>query len=247
MTETGASFKKNRNRTTVSDGRISTHPSYTEYSFDALTKGPSGNTGTLPRVENRRPVGASSAPKTAKKPEKAKRAQTAARSAAAKPKITEAEAAKSRAEKKERIRKKSMVAIHTIVVEKKYSFPVSIVLVALAFTILIMSTVTTLVQISEITAENALLEREHYKLLSEENELRLLLETRDDLRIVETLAKEEYGMVKKDQVERYYLAVHKEDKIEIIEEVEAPKTGIFDGIMSFGGSLAKRIRGFFGF
>ena len=123
----------------------------------------------------------------------------------------------------------------------------SVVLIALCFTVLVMSTVTTLVKVSEITTENSALQSQYSSLLSEENELRLLLETRDDLRVVEAMAKDELGMVKKDQVDRYYLTVQKEDRIEIVEEVQEESGNIFDDILSFGGTLVERIRNAFGF
>ncbi len=257
MTGAEATFKKKKNNTPSVDGRISTHPSYTEYSWDTLvasrpkpardikqSSAAARNTAGIPRVNTGAiPKVGTAKPGTAQPGTKSRTAEKTAARREAKAKAVAVE----KAEKKARIRKKSVVAIHTIAVDKKYSFPLSIVLLALTFTILIMATVTTSVQISEITAVNANLRREYNGLLSDENELRLLLETRDDLRVVETVAKEEYGMIKKDQVERYYLTVHKEDKIEIVEEVKEETTGIFDGIMSFGGAVAKRIRNFFGF
>lgn len=253
MTGAEATFKKKKNNTPSVDGRISTHPSYTEYSWDTLVASRPKPARDIhqPSAAAANPVGGmriqntGAIPKTgAAKPGAKSRtsAKTAARSASNAKAATAA-----KVEKKARIRTKSVVSIHTIAVDKKYAFPLSIVLLALCFTVLIMATVTTSVQISEITAVNANLKREYNGLLSDENELRLLLETRDDLRVVESVATEEYGMVKKDQVERYYLTVHKEDKIEIVEEVKEETSGIFDGIMSFGGSVAKRIRNFFGF
>lgn len=249
MTGAEATFKKKKNNTPSVDGRISTHPSYTEYSWDTLVasrpkpardiqKTAAANTvGAIPKSN----VGANiNRPKVGSKT-KAKAPAKTAPKAKAKTEVAVKE------KKAAKIRVKKKIDIHTISVDKKYSFPLSIVLLALSFTILIMATVTTSVQISEITAANASLKRQYNSLLSDENELRLLLETRDDLRVVETVATEEYGMVKKDQVERYYLTVHKEDKIEIVEEVKEERESIFDGVMSFGGSVAKRIRNFFGF
>ncbi len=241
MTGAETSFKNKKNKKNMADGRISTHPSYTEYSWASINaKRP---TSTVPNSSVR--PGAQTTGSIPKVGAAAGTISAVGNKTASRTAVKTQSAVKERSG--ERLRKKSIVAIHTIVVDKKYAFPISIVLVALCFTVLIMATVTTSVQISEIVAENSMLERQYNSLVSDENELRLLLETRDDLRVVETLAKEEYGMVKKDQVERYYLTVHKEDKIEIVEEVKETDGGIFDGIMSFGGSIAKRVRNFFGF
>ncbi len=258
MTE--AALKNKKNTKTASDNRISTHPSYKEYSWESLVnnnrpeaptamhsnanagarrmntaarKGAQVHAGAGRRTTDRVKTNAGTKARTGVKSGTNVRAKTT-------------ETVKAQVKKAEKIRKKSIVAIHTIVVEKKYSFPLSIVLIALCFTVLIMAIVTTSVQISEITAENSALERKYNSMVSEENELRLLLETRDDLRIVETMAKEDLGMVKKDQVDRYYLTVHKEDKIEIVEEEVDTGTNIFEEIMGLGGAFVERIRGFFG-
>ncbi|MBO5218266.1 MAG: hypothetical protein J6C52_02470, partial [Clostridia bacterium] len=178
--------------------------------------------------------------------EAAAKASAAALRRAEESRAKTAAALKKQAAKAEKLRRKSLVAIHTITAEKKYAFPLAIVLIALCFTILILAIVTTSVQIGEITSVNASLRRQYNSLVSEENELRLQLETRDDLRIVENMAKTELGMVKKDEVERYYLTVRKEDRIEIIEETVVEKENLIDGVLRFGASIVERVRGFFG-
>ena len=244
MTE--ATYKKKKN-SAQTDNRISTHPSYTEYAWDSLvsdeTKASTVSTQNINRV-NAAPAANTGRAGTVR------RSGRTATGTAAKAKVKTAADAetrkKARAQAADNIKKKSIVAMHTVVVEKKYAFPMSIVMLTACFTVLIMAIVTTSVQINEITGENAALSRTYTALVNEENELRLLLETRDDLRIVETVAKEELGMVKKDQVERYYLTVNKEDRIEIIEESDEGGESLFDGVMNLGGSLVERIRGFFG-
>lgn len=153
---------------------------------------------------------------------------------------------KTRAEKLEKIRTKTVVGVHTIVSEKKYAFPLSVVITAVCFTVLIMAIITSAVQRSELSTENDMLKREYTSLLSKKDELDLLLGTRDDLRVVERVAKEELGMVKKDQVENFSLRVHNEDRIEILEETETANFGFIEDIVNFGSSIAERIKGFFG-
>lgn len=153
---------------------------------------------------------------------------------------------KTAAKKLERIRTKTVVGVHTVIAEKKYSFPLAVVLTALCFTVLIMAIVTASVQRSELSNENDALEKQYTALLSKKDELDLLLGTRDDLRIVEQVAKEELGMVKKDQVENFSLRVHNEDRIEIIADDADMDFGFVDDIKSFGLSVAERIKGFFG-
>ncbi len=251
MTE--ATFKEKKNKQASTDNRISTHPAYTEYAWDSLVNNGKRGTASAEAAATGRkaPMNTSTVAKRpisgvgvqVGTPGKEKTVSAGAKSKTSSSSISAEK--KSRSKTAEKIKKKSIVAMHTVVVEKKYAFPMSVVLIAACFTVLIMAIITTSVQINEITSENATLQRTYTELVNEENELRLLLETRDDLRVVETVAKEELGMVKKDQVDRYYLTVHKEDRIEIIEDKKEADAGLFDGIMSFGGSLVERIRGFF--
>jgi len=143
------------------------------------------------------------------------------------------------------IRKRTVTRLHTIISERRYSFPVSIVLIALLFTFLILAIVTTSVQISEVTREKSALERSYNSLVADENELRMLLETRDDLRVVEEVATEELGMVKKDQVQRYYLSSFKEDKIELVNEAAVKQSNFWSGFADMFGGILDRIRLFF--
>ena len=294
-----AAYTNANNNARAANQRISTHPSYTEYSWDSLTKSSSANvsvpvmqtpvprpsqngrstqamhTAVTPRgTVKQRPQGRNGFANTAaadtargglKQPRAgisvfpARKSKStpqpharhhAKQSAAAAKTVSRAkhaeEAIKQQAKNAEKLRRKSIVAIHTIVVEKKYAFPMAVVLIALCFTIIIMAIITTSVQISEITSENSDLQRTYNSMVSEHNELRLRLETRDDLRVVESMAKEDLGMVKKDEVERYYLTVRKEDRIEILEAAEEEHIDILGSVMNFGSSIVDRIRAFFG-
>lgn len=244
---------KKNNKQSISDHRISTHPSYTEYSWDALV-GPERRSASVSgtsvgAIGNTRFNRSTGAPKSTNEKGKQKGVRSQ-HTTAPTAKLHSNDAVKAgestTAAVAPRLRTKSRVRIHTITVEKKYAFPISVVLLSLCFTILIVAIVTTAVQINEITQINSSLESKYNSLVSDENELRLLLETRDDLRVVEQMAQEELGMVKIDQVERYYLTVHQEDKIEIIEETKKDNTGLFDGISDVGNSIVDRILGFFG-
>ena len=161
-----------------------------------------------------------------------------------------AAAAKAAAKKAKRAQAKllkDLRKLNTVEVKARYSFPAAIIMTALAFTVLIFAIVTTSVRISEITTENSSLQRTYDSLVSEENKLRMQLEIRDDLRTVEELAKNEYGMVKQDQVERYYLRTYNADKIEIIEEkAEESSSGILDRIAGVFSAIGGRILSFFG-
>lgn len=252
MTE--ATFKNKKNRQASTDDRTEAQ-SYTEYSWENLIN---DKMVSAARAQNRA--------EALKRAAAAKRRMEAANAranrtgsvkrvgtvgtfhSAVKPqkKAKVQASVKARAEKAERIRTKTVVGVHTIISEKKYNFPLSIVLTAVCFTILIMAIITTAVQRSELSSENDALKQEYTSLLSKKDELDLLLGTRDDLRVVEQVAKEELGMVKKDQVENFSIRVHNEDRIEILDDREAVQFGFIEDIMNFGSSVAERIKGFFG-
>lgn len=239
MTE--AKFKGKKNEQQTSDNRISANSTY---NMDSAVKGqPMKSTAA---VKGRRGVigGAASFGRSIADP----RSTTGET-----PRVSSRDSAKvgSRAVSKANstaTMAATKVEYVTTEVEKsrRHAFPLSIVLTAACATILIMAIITTGVQINDITAQNSELKTKYSQLVKQSDELGLLLETRDDLRVVEAVAKEELGMVKKDQVDRYYLTVHKEDKIEIIETVEEEGVSVVDEIKAFANSVVERILGFFG-
>lgn len=252
MTE--AKFKAKKNKKQTSDNRISTNPAYTEYSWESLAeKRPIAKKNGLGQPVNSvaatRP-GARAGNNTASfgrayadpRSNTAETARVGAKTTA-QPKTK----AVSKVDRKS-VRVKTKVEYLTTEVEKsrRHAFPLSVVLVAACATVLIMAIITTGVQINEITSQNSELRTQYNQLVKQSDELSLLLETRDDLRVVEAMAKEELGMVKRDQVDRYYLTVHKEDKIEIIEAVKEEGPSVVDEIRSFTSSVIDRILGFFG-
>lgn len=254
---TDAKLKKKNSKAQNSNERISTHPSYKEYTWDALTapgsaprpvshkngigqqmnqSAAAGTTGTFGRVS---PQGTHTGEFTAQR-------GGVGVSAPAKTNKKKKTAVKVKTEKAVKVKTKVEYLTTEVAAEKRYSFPVSLVLMGVCATVLIMTIITTGVQINEITAQNSGLKSQYSELEELENELSRQLEVRDDLRVVEKMAKEELGMVKKDQVDRYYLSVHKEDRIEIIEEKQEESSSLIDSIKEFGTSIIDRIRGFFG-
>ena len=270
MTDAASKKANNQEKMQGQHTMRTTHPAYTEYSWSSLTRNSppprTANTSARnnPQPNVKRTTAARQAPannisgqtrraqpmgapmaanyRTGPRP-KTQPASSVKPRAAAK---TASKAASTVKEKAAKIRTKSITTLHTIVVEKRYSFPLSIVVIALSITILVLAIITTSVRVSEITSENSELQRTYNALVADENELRLLLETRDDLRVVEDMATNELGMIKKDQADKYYLTIYKEDRIELVEEQEAEKKSIFEGLLAFGGSIVERIRAFFG-
>ncbi len=256
---TDAKLKKKKSKAKSSDERISTHPSYKEYSWDTLTSSGSSakpvshkngigqqmnatygaavrtNTGSFPNVGA---PGAKNGDVTA--PKNVKTGVLAG-----KVKVKTKAATKEKSRKLAKVKTKVEYLTTDVEAARRYSFPVSLVLMAVCATVLIMAIITTGVQINEITAQNSSLKSQYSQLEELRDELSRQLEVRDDLRVVERMAKEDLGMVKRDQVDRYYLTVHKEDRIEIIEDQKQETTSFWDDIKNAGGSLVERILNFF--
>lgn len=255
MTE--AKLKKKNSKAKAKDERISTHPSYKEYSWDTLTapgtkpvpvshKNGIGqqmndivagtSTGSFGRVNAPSSrTGEFTTPKNVKTGVSAGKAKAKSKAVA-----------KEKSKKLAKVKTKVEYLTTDVEAARRYSFPVSLVLMAVCATVLIMAIITTGVQINEITAQNSSLKSQYSQLEELRDELSRQLEVRDDLRVVERMAKEELGMVKRDQVDRYYLTVHKEDKIEIIEDKKQETTSFWENIKDAGDSLVNRIRAFFG-
>ena len=242
-----------------------THPAYREYSWESLT-------GTIPRQGTGRAQGNNQGARTQPRrttqaprqaaPNNVKNAQAGVRrsgmpqsapngSVSARPKPK----APAKPPKEKKTTKQWLAGLyekwkesrtHIIITERKYNFPLSIIFIALAISVLVMLIITASVRISEVTTENSALRSTYNSLVSEQSELRTKLESRDDLRVVEEKAKNELGMVKKDQVPKYYLTIRNEDKIEIVEEKAVEKTGVIDKIVDFGKNIADRVKAFFG-
>lgn len=262
---------KKKNKKQSNDNRISTHPAYTEYSWESLigadnrvpakqgavkgeavqrsaaaTAGPNIGTGYVTGKARRTSVGASRTAKKSARPNNVGRVRkqpTAAPAnvrAAARPSGAEVSTAAA-----ETVNSRGKVNFLTLKTGKRYSFPLLPILIAVSFTVLIMAVVTTAVEINEITAVNSKLESKYNSMTSEENELKRLLEVRDDLRAVEQIAQEELGMVKIDEVEQCDLVITKEDEIEIVVETEEKCADMLDGLADFGNSVLRRIRSIF--
>lgn len=95
--------------------------------------------------------------------------------------------------------------IQTITSTKKVSFPYTIVFLSLICSVLFMYMIFNFVQINEHTASVADLKSEVSTLKAEEKDLNAKLELKNDPATIERIAKEEYGMVKLEEISRQYI------------------------------------------
>ena len=121
--------------------------------------------------------------------------------------------------------------VRTIKAKKSVPFPTSVVFVSVICTVLFMFMMLTMAQINEFTQDISALQGRLSELRKQEEELRLNVELRNDLREIENAAVNELGMVKADEVTKNYVIVGNEDKIEVVEP-ETTEDSLINTVMS---------------
>ena len=97
--------------------------------------------------------------------------------------------------------------VRTITDTKKPAFPFSIVALALICSVLLFYMVVNYVQINEQTAAVSDLKSEIATLSSERNDLNTRLDMKNDLAFIESVAVEQLGMVKIDEITKRYVTI----------------------------------------
>lgn len=94
-------------------------------------------------------------------------------------------------------------------------FPISALATVVVCSVVVMFMVYSGVMINDVMSDISNLENESVKLAEKERELSLELEVKNDLRVIEEIAVNELGMIKKDFVTKNYITMGNEDKIEV--------------------------------
>lgn len=89
-------------------------------------------------------------------------------------------------------------------------------------------------EINESTQAISELQSRLATLSSQEKELNLQLELKNDLRVIEEKASLEYGMIKSDNLTKQHVNIDNQDKIEVVEEEEQEES-TFSTMMSIIG------------
>ena len=121
--------------------------------------------------------------------------------------------------------------VRTIKSKKSVPFPTSVVFVSVICTVLFMFMMLTMAQINEFTQDISALQSELSELKKQEENLRLDVELKNDLRVIEELAVNQLGMVKADEVKKQYVVIGNEDKIEVVEP-ETTEDSLINTVMS---------------
>ncbi len=109
----------------------------------------------------------------------------------------------------------------------KYPFAIAM-LAIVAVTCMFMMLVLNAVSISDMKTKTTQMSSQLEALIERRDELSLELEKRDDLRYIEEIAKNQYGMIKKDYVTKYYVSLDNHDKIELIANSDSSASDTVD-------------------
>lgn len=120
---------------------------------------------------------------------------------------------------------------------KKTAFPLGAVFMTLIFGMVLAFVVHSSVRINEVNSSLSDLQAGIALQNAELRALELELETKNDLRVIEDIAKNQLGMTKKDNINKEYISLGEEDNV-TLEETENEKNA--------SGSLLSAIAGRFG-
>ena len=119
------------------------------------------------------------------------------------------------------------------VVVKKAPISGTLIIGIIIFAVVVMMILFSLAQISEFKKEISTLENQREELVSEIEELNLNIDMKNDIRMIEQTATEEFGMVKSNRVESRYISVAEGERVELPESGETEEEyGIFSTMMS---------------
>ena len=124
---------------------------------------------------------------------------------------------------------------------KKKVIPPVFVAMLLVSTLMIMFLVMSISEIYETTNEIAMLEEQIATLKADAEDLKIQLEEKNDIRVIEEIATTQLGMTKEDSTQRKYVSLSDGERIDIIEVETDEETGgvllssIFSAIGDFFG------------
>lgn len=110
----------------------------------------------------------------------------------------------------------------TIAATTVNKYPIALgIAITLSITLMFMFVVINAVSINKMKLETTRMNSSLEALIEKEAELSIELEKRDDLRYIREVALNQYGMIDKKQVTKYYISMDKDPKVEIIDDSES--------------------------
>ena len=121
---------------------------------------------------------------------------------------------------------------------KSSPVPKSILIAIVLFTAVVLMIIFSFAQINEFKREISGLESKRSELSTEVEQLAIQLDLKNDVRVIEKAAREDIGMVRRNQVESKYINIAQGDRVEVIEDTEENQEdfGIFTTLLSSVGS-----------
>jgi len=118
-------------------------------------------------------------------------------------------------------------------------FPISALATVIVCSVVAMFTVYSGVMINDVMGDISKLESESAELAELERELSLELEVKNDLRVIEEIAVNELGMIKKDFITKNYITMANEDKIEVLDTNDTDKLDTSSTLLSAIGRFVE--------
>lgn len=121
---------------------------------------------------------------------------------------------------------------------KSSPIPKSLVIGVILFTAIVLMILFSFAQINEFKREISGLESQRSELNTEIAQLAIQLDLKNDVRVIEQTAREDIGMVRRNQVESKYINVAQGDRVEVLDSAEENQEdfGIFSTLLSSVGS-----------
>lgn len=115
---------------------------------------------------------------------------------------------------------------------KKRPFPVGTVALVAVCTLVMMVMISSFAQLSECRAQISELEYQQDKLALERSRLTGLVESREDIRVIEKIATQDIGMVSAELAKAHFVSLADCDRVEVIDDTPEEESGIFATILS---------------
>ena len=115
---------------------------------------------------------------------------------------------------------------------RRSPFPVGAVALMIVLTITLMMTISSFANLSEQRANISKLEAEQTLLTRDQNRLTGLIENREDIRVIKTIAINDIGMVSANLAKSKFIPLTDSDRVEVIEDTTVEEEGFFAAILS---------------
>ncbi len=115
---------------------------------------------------------------------------------------------------------------------KKAPFPIGTVALMAVCTLVVMVMISSFAQLSECRAQISDLEYRQEKLALDRSRLTGLVESREDIRVIEKIAAKDIGMVSAELAKGRFVSLADCDRVEVIEDDPEEESGVFATILS---------------